>query len=417
MFIPTRELLIRYFLGKASELETDLITHYLALGQDEEYIISCLEESMIKIDEAEVNFNELEYELFLNRLNEKKYPIPISSDSLEKINEDKQITRYNLSNHNKVRSMTWRFLGIIAACFICFLLIDKVILTRFESHVSKDKQLLDNDIPPAKDQATLTLADGSTIALSEIKPGNVIDQNGILIEKTEDGTIKYIATKEIDETNLSNTISTPKGGTYHLILPDGSKAWLNAESTLKYPLKFSEKERKVEMTGEIYFEVEKLQNISSGKRIPFYVNSPRQELEVLGTKFNIKAYPTDLESKTSLLEGRVQIKSIKSGVIKQLIPGDEAIINHQFVLRKGDFEESLAWRTGDFVFNNEPLPEVLKTLSRWYNVETEFPPTYNNISISGMISRRQNLLSVLEGISSTQNFQLKLKERRIIVIQ
>ncbi|MGN5954039.1 FecR family protein [Sphingobacterium lactis] len=417
MFIPTRELLIRYFLGQASELEIDLVTHYLALGQDEEFINSCLEESMIKIEEAEVNFNELEYELFLNRLNEKKYPIPISLDSLEKINENQQITRYNFSNHNKVRSMTWRFLGIIAACFICFLLIDKVVLTRLESHDSKGKQLLVNDIPPAKDQATLTLIDGSTIALSEIKPGNVIDQNGILIEKMVDGTIKYIATEEIDQTNLSNSISTPNGGTYQVILPDGSKAWLNASSTLKYPLKFSDQERRVEMTGEIYFEVEKLQNISSGKRIPFYVNSPRQELEVLGTKFNIKAYPTDLESKTSLLEGRVQIKSIKSGVIKQLIPGDEAIIDHQFVLRKGDFEESLAWRTGDFVFNNEPLPEVLKTLSRWYNVETECPPAYKNISISGMISRRQNLSSVLEGISSTQNFQLKLKERRIIVIK
>ena len=222
------------------------------------------------------------------------------------------------------------------------------------------------DKQPAKNIAILTLGNNSQIVLDEASSGEIAQEGGVSILKTDKGELVYkirnsnkLSTNDL---NKYNTISTPMGGKFKVILPDGSLVLLNAASTLKYPVRFDEKLRKVSFTGEAYFEIAKLED-KRKKRVPFYVYSNDQIVEVLGTHFNINSYDNEEYSKTTLLEGSVKIINEKSAApAKILKPGQQAVIKRGDVQTKimiADEAQALAWKDGYFLFKNTNIKDVV----------------------------------------------------------
>lgn len=279
-------------------------------------------------------------------------------------------------------------------------------------------------IQPGGNKATLTLADGSKISLTDATNGIIAKQAGINITKTHKGELIYTVSDKVNSRkNIYNTIETPRGGQYQINLPDGTKVWLNAESVLKYPAAFNGSERMVELQGEAYFEVAK-QNGKNGKRIPFKVKTEiaagrNQELEVLGTHFNINAYRNEPSNKTTLLEGSVRIKNLQSNISSLLKPGQQSIISASspsVLVKEVDAEEIVAWKDGVFSFNEEDLQTIMNKVSRWYNVEVDYRGNKINKTFGGRISRFNSVNEVLDMLQTTGSVHFKIEGRRILVM-
>ncbi|QIL42322.1 FecR family protein [Pedobacter sp. HDW13] len=269
-------------------------------------------------------------------------------------------------------------------------------------------------IKPGGNKAFLTLANGTKINLDEAVNGTVANQEGIKITKTADGQLVYtiVETKTGKQATGYNTISTPAGGQYQVTLPDGTKVWLNALSSLKYPTAFTGKYRTVTLTGEGYFEVAK------NKNKPFKLTTAKQEISVLGTHFNVSAYADEPEIKTTLVEGGVAVKNfspLATGVLK---PGQQAIFHgSDFEINKVDVEEYIAWKNGFFMFNNEGIKEAMQKLARWYDVEIEYVGNFDGIYFGGSFSKHNNLQETLKILESTDKFKFKIEGRRIKIIK
>lgn len=278
------------------------------------------------------------------------------------------------------------------------------------------------DKQPAKNIAILTLGNNSQIVLDEATNGEIAQEGGVSILKTDKGELIY---KIRNSNNLSNndlnkynTISTPMGGKFKVILPDGSLVVLNAASTLKYPLHFDEKLRKVSFTGEAYFEIAKLVD-KQKKRIPFYVYSNNQIVEVLGTHFNINSYDNEEYSKTTLLEGSVKIINEKStATAKILKPGQQAVIKRGDVQTKiliADEAQALAWKDGYFLFKNTNIKDVVNELERWYNVDIQYEDEMEFENITGYISRNVKISSVLKMLQLSGIVNYEISGSKIII--
>lgn len=271
------------------------------------------------------------------------------------------------------------------------------------------KALPQQDVAPGGDKAVLTLADGSTIILDSAGNGILANQSGTKVIKKEDGQLLY-SNGEDEATEMAyNLLTTPRGGKYKITLPDGSKVWLNAASSLKYPIAFTGKERKVEITGEAYFEIAK--DVSK----PFKVNFNSMEVEVLGTHFNIKAYTDEEIIKTTLLEGKVKVTN--GNEVKQLVPGQQAQVkslSNIKIVNDVDLEETVAWKDGNFQFENTSLQDVMRQLSRWYDVEITYRGTIHKNFI-GSISRDVKLSQVLSMLQQTSKLKFMIEGKNIIV--
>lgn len=265
-------------------------------------------------------------------------------------------------------------------------------------------------------KAILTLSDGTKIDLDDISAGKIASKAGINIIKIADGQLVYTITGHQDNANDKNyipeinTISTPRGTQYQINLPDGSKVWLNAESSLKFPVAFVGKDRVVELTGEAYFEINSQQQ--NGHKMPFkvrsYIGDRSQEVEVLGTHFNIKSYANDVATKTTLLEGSVQITNLNLSKTNILLPGQQAIATKKNTqIAKADIEEVMAWKKGNFMFNNLALTDVMKQLERWYDIDVNYDHIPNSY-YHGFISRKVTLSQVLEMLEMTGNLKFKV---------
>lgn len=275
-----------------------------------------------------------------------------------------------------------------------------------------------NDISPGGNIATLTLADGRKISLTDAENGQLAEQSGIKISKTADGQLVYsISNTENSSPSLSyNTIETPPGGQYQIALPDGSKVWLNSASSLRYPVRFSGNERRVEISGEAYFEV------AHNSRMPFRVINSSQIVEVLGTHFNIMAYPDESSTNTTLLEGSVRI--IKENKSKIISPGQQTRVkNGDIDVATVDVTQVTAWKEGYFMFKNEDIQSIMRQISRWYNLEVKYEGHIPEKVFGGKISRSRNVSEVLEVLESTGSIRFKIIpgdskgiERRIIVM-
>jgi len=270
------------------------------------------------------------------------------------------------------------------------------------------------DIKPGGNRATLTLADGRVIDLRDDKKGVIINTSSLTYN---DGT--EIAKSE-DTRGANHTITTPKGGQYRIVLPDGSRVWLNAASTLKYPSQFDSKERSVELIGEAYFEIEK-SKLADGKTAkPFIVKSETQNVEVLGTHFNINAYADDPLTTTTLLEGSVNVLS--TGRPTMLIPGQQSVVQSgvKTKILSADIDKAIGWKNGEFIFYNERIEKVMKDIARWYDVEVIYQDDVKDKMMWGSVSKFENISKVLKMIELTGvvRFDIQIQEggRRVYVM-
>src|SRR5690606_11027807 len=208
------------------------------------------------------------------------------------------------------------------------------------------------------------------------------------------------------------TLSTPRGGQYQITLPDGTKVWLNAESKLHYPYRFTEDARHVELEGEAYFEV------AHREDIPFTVTTSKEKVEVLGTHFNINSYQTDIYSTLALLEGKVRV-SLEDNATTVLRPGQQSLVtNGKMEVQTIHVEESIAWKDGEFMFNNETLANAMKKLARWYDLEIEISPEFQNVEIWGSVSRYDNFNKVLKLIKMTDDrIRFQVEGRRVRLVR
>jgi len=270
------------------------------------------------------------------------------------------------------------------------------------------------DVTPGCNKAILTLANGNQIVLTDVKTGKIANDGGAVINKVASGEIIYNNANSAAENTIYsfNTITTPKGGQYHIVLADGTGVWLNAASSIKYPTAFSGDERKVEVTGEAYFEV--IHNAAK----PFRVVTGGQIVEDLGTHFNINAYADEPAIRTTLLEGSVKVTDSEN--IALLKPGQQAITRFKTgseikVLDHIDTDETVAWKNGLFQFNKASIESIMLQATRWYNVDVSYAngikPTK---TFTGNISRNSNLSQLLDILSYT-GVRFEIDGRKIIV--
>lgn len=270
-----------------------------------------------------------------------------------------------------------------------------------------------NEIIPGQNKATLILADGSKIDLNSAEYGTLAKESGVRIRKTSEGQLVYDIIAQSSSSRIAyNTIETPKGGQYQVNLPDGTKVWLNAGSSLKFPTVFSDTERVVEMVGEAYFEV------ASDKKKPFKVHTAHQTVEVLGTHFNVNSYSDESIVKTTLLEGSIKVSS--GGQSLLIKPGEQAMFqfaNHHLAIQKVDAEEAIAWKNGYFQFNDESIKSIMRKISRWYDIEIEYQNGFVDQGFVGTISKYEDVTKVLKMLELTGTVNFKIQGRRITVMR
>ncbi|PPL03583.1 FecR family protein [Parapedobacter indicus] len=267
------------------------------------------------------------------------------------------------------------------------------------SHTKEEVPLEAKHILPGSDKATLTLPDGRVISLDEMTVGTLRQEAGDQLVKDSEGSLFYKRSAKSTERSAEpnyHTMNIPKGGQYKLTLPDGSRVWLNSASSLKYATNHFERDRTVTLTGEAYFEVE------SDSRKPFRVITDRQTVTVLGTKFNINSYPDELGTKTTLIEGGVDITVNKAAHAIRLSPGQESLVDGSGLpptVRRVETDQAIAWINGLFRFNGNTIDEVMRQLARWYDVEVVFDGKLPKDKLYGEVNRNTTADTPLELLS------------------
>ena len=269
-----------------------------------------------------------------------------------------------------------------------------------------------NDVAPGNNKAILTLDDGSKIDLDDAKTGILASESNIDIKKTGVGQLEYTAGTQTVKTVKYNILSTPLGGEYQLVLPDGSKVWLNSGSTLRFPTAFIGSERIVELKGEAYFDIAK------NPKMPFLVRTNNaMDIKVLGTQFNVMAYDDEKNINTTLIEGSVEV--LKESGKTTLKPGQEAILNKRsgnIKVASAYLEQAIAWKKGYFIFYNENIESIMRKVSRWYNVDIVYQGNLNNKDFVGTISRNKNVSELLKMLELTGAIHFSIDGRRITVM-
>ena len=262
------------------------------------------------------------------------------------------------------------------------------------------------EVLPANKKALLTLADGSTIALDDAANGAIGRQGGASVIKNTKGQLSYQA-DEAEEAVVYNTLTVPRGGQFQLVLPDGTKVWLNSASSLRYPTAFRGTDRKVILQGQAYFEI-------AGKaNQPFKVQANEMEVVVLGTRFDMMAYADEPTINATLLDGKIRVQD------QILRPGQQAVLalaGHQLTVKEADLNKIMAWKNGLFVFNNMDLPTILREIARWYDVEIVYNTAPGKELYGGGISRNLNLSAVLHVLEENGTNHFKMEGNKVIVL-
>ncbi len=330
----------------------------------------------------------------------------------------------DIDTRNTPRSINWIR---IAAAILILVSVAAFFSKHYLDGDRAVKTAFENDIPPGGNKAVLTLADGSRIALNDAGHGVIAQQAGFKISKTADGQLVYeMSTAASGNSGIGksgmNTISTPRGGQFQVVLPDGTRVWLNAASTIKYPTPFDGKGRVVELSGEAYFEVAKLDLKNKAGRVPFTVkinttSGNGGEVQVLGTHFNVMAYEDERKVNTTLLEGSVKFsKGRESRLLK---PGQQSRTAigadpHISVIDDVYMAEVLAWKNDEFEFNNVDIETILRQIARWYDVEVVVEGQLSSENFRGKISRNEPISQVLK-VLKLNGINLKMEGRKIIV--
>lgn len=377
------ELFERYLTGKASPEETTELLIYFETSEGARHLKELMENNFDRVSDHD-------HQLL-------SHVGPMADRVGAKLNL--------LIKEHSLRLPFWRrgfFIGAVAAIIALamanYLYIQNVSISE-ELH---NRSLTKIDADAGTNRATLILSDGRKIDLEHTNAGTIVNQHGLEISKTTDGQIIYTVNDNSQQTG-DNTIATPKGGTYQVRLPDGSKVWLNAASTLTYATDMSNsKKRQVELGGEAYFEVAK------DALRPFIVKTGDQYLKVLGTHFNINGYGDQAEVITTLAEGAVEIYTPRMS--KLLKPGQQSVLQgSNLKIEEADVETELAWKDGNMVFKSEPLENIMKDVERWYNVKVVYEGQVRTRVFSGGMSRTSKLSSLLK-LLEYNNIHFELRE-------
>ncbi|MDH7460291.1 DUF4974 domain-containing protein [Chitinophagaceae bacterium 26-R-25] len=264
------------------------------------------------------------------------------------------------------------------------------------------------DIVPGNSGAVLTLANGSQVLLDSIKNGVVALQGGITA-KVRNGALIY----EGNGNEVAyNVVSTPKGREYQVTLPDGTQVWLNAASSIRYPTKFIGDERRVEITGEAYFEV------ARNKDMPFKINvDGKGEVEVLGTHFNVNAYTDEPQMNTTLLEGSIRFTDLQHNKSAVIVPGEQVQLNDDGkmnVKKNVDLESVIGWKNGSFNFSSQDIVTIMRQISRWYDVQVEYKGEISHETFTGIVSRYSDVSEVLS-LMEAEGIKFKIENKKIVV--
>lgn len=372
-----RKLIKGYKDRTSTDVELEVLMHLIRQGKLDEYLIESMDEEAAIVEDAPGAVSP--GEVLLSR-----------------------------------RSGILKWLPYAAACLLLASL-GTVLYNSYFAPVEKAglTETLD-DIPPGGNHATLTLENGSVITLDQLVDGEVVEQGGLTIRKTGDGQLVYEAgvAGTAEGAPAYNTITTPNGGQYRVILPDGSHVWLNAASSLRYPVRFNAATRQVELTGEGYFEV------SANESAPFVVACPDQVVRVTGTHFNINAYPEEQSVHTTLLEGRVVVASNDGKNSASLKPGEQAsLANEKLTVKAVDTDRATDWKSGDFIFENEDIGSIMRRVARWYDVNIVYEKGYQpGTGFFGQVSRSKNISEVLQVLELTGAVRFRVAGRTITVL-
>lgn len=348
---------------------------------------------------------------------------------------DKRVEKENDNVNVTVSSHRWwygRFGLSVAAMFVVAVGVSLFyfLLPRQSADVpvSVSTEQQEEDVLPGTNKAVLTLGNGDRILLDDSQEGILTKQGGAEISKQGEGVVYNTAHSSGKHAPVVyNTLSTPRGGQYKLVLSDGSKVWLNASSSIRYPSSFAGNERTVEITGEVYFEINRMTAEPSGsvpaKKVPFTVKIMPSggEVEVLGTHFNINAYTDEEVVSTTLLEGSIKLWPGRYGAAGaeavQMKAGQQVRLERDGslrVMKDVDLEEAVAWKNGLFLMNSTPVAAVLRQLARWYDVDIIYGKGIPEGRITGDIPREIHLSEALK-IMELSGVHFKIDNRKIIV--
>ncbi|WP_142684957.1 FecR domain-containing protein [Chitinophaga polysaccharea] len=268
------------------------------------------------------------------------------------------------------------------------------------------QQTIANAIP-GSNKAILTLSDGSIITLDST--GNQVIRQGATAIHQQGGQLKYDAQSPSAAVQY-NTLATPRGGQFRVTLPDGTQVWLNAASTLRYPTAFTGPERLVEVNGEAYFEV------AANAAQPFKVKIRNAEIQVLGTSFNVNAYADEPITQTTLLEGSIKLSANNNQVL--LKPGQQATLaaNRELHINEVNSNDAIAWKNGYFLFRNESIESVMRTIARWYDVDVSYQGDVMKQRLGGTVSRYEKLEDLLKTIELTKSLKFKIEGRKVTIM-
>lgn len=379
-FKYTSELIIKFLKNDLTDAEMIAFEQWLAADQKNRDLLDSFKNT--EAVQAELNFIHT-------------VDTDLAWANVSKLTENKPAKAFTL---RKTWSYSAAAVLLIVASFGLYKLNNKTTLNTNEVATIQD-------IMPGSKKALLQLADGSAINLSEANL-TLNAPNGKAALGARNGTIAFSSKRKLNSSEGYNKLSTPRAGEYKMILPDGTKVWLNASSSLRFPSTFNQTERRVELTGEAYFEVK------HNKKLPFRVFFNQTEVEVLGTHFNISSFGD--QSKTTLLEGSVKIKD--AGKQQMLVPGEEATIGAGTLdVHKTDTYKSIAWKEGAFYFKDDLIPDVMNQIFRWYDVEVIYKGIPDQKRYSGNIRRQATLNQVLEMLNAVSGKKFELKGRTVTV--
>lgn len=372
----------------------------------EEYVLlyekcrsgNCTEQEKKQLEEYQDDFSLENVHWNADELGDEQL---VTSDIYQKLKESIR------TQH--VKKLQWYKLPLAAAIGITVLSLGLYLYWSRAEQVVKPAQIAVSPIIPGGNKAILTLEDGSRVVLDNSDNGVLANQGPAVISKEKNGKLVYnTVAVAANQPMKYNSIVIPRGGQYQLVLPDGTKVWLNAASSLRFPVAFTGKDRKVELSGEAYFEVAK------NKEKPFHVIANGTEVEVLGTHFNVNSYTKEVN--TTLVEGAVKLKATGNEVI--LKPGQSGITteNKGFDVKMADMESTLAWKNGLFIFHDENLHSIMEKVSRWYDVEIEYRGNVQHKQLYGKVSRYEQVKELLNNMELTGIVHFKIEGRRIIVM-
>lgn len=349
-------------------------------------------------------------ESWYKELADKKHPV--SESDVDAVEQDLWLgTREKAGLRPANRYRLFSKLTIAASILLgCFLFYNKE-APKKEKALNQVVKSNPKEILPGGNKAVLILPDGSKIDLSGPLNNQKASQNNISAIDAKEGRITYSVAKQPTKVTY-HTISIPRGGQYNILLSDGTRIFLNSESSITFPTAFLGNERMVSLTGEAYFEV------AHDKNKPFTVKSNGQSVSVLGTHFNINSYDNEPSVKTTLLEGSVRVEGNGQNVL--LKPGEQSSLgsigsSKKIIIRKVDTDEVVAWKNGIFEFHDATIKEVMKITSRWYDVDVSFPQNPPNIRISGKISRTVNFSGLVK-LLEFEGVRFRIEGRKVEIL-